>query len=188
MRWYKIPVVGIMWKKMFIGFSCYFDFFRSHKKYYVYMIALLSLFIVCQFQTSPFLIQKKMDLQLIKATESGSHSSSSLMIYQYKPKIIEESYNYSHLAACGKHNRPADNSVRKNELVNSISIVLQSRSLMYCPVPKVATKTLLTVILYMHVRDISEHLDNNWTNIDTARARTEQMIDIPAFIENLRQV
>ncbi|CAF1535401.1 unnamed protein product [Rotaria magnacalcarata] len=58
---------------------------------------------------------------------------------------------------------------------------------MYCPVPKVATKTLLNVMLYMHVRDISEHLDNNWTNVDTARARMEQMINISAFIEDLRQ-
>ncbi|CAM4745084.1 unnamed protein product [Rotaria magnacalcarata] len=58
---------------------------------------------------------------------------------------------------------------------------------MYCPVPKVATKTLLTVMLYMHVRDISEHLDNNWTNVDAARARMEQMINISVFLQDLRQ-
>ncbi len=173
---------------MFVGFTCYFDFFRSHKTYYAYTIALISLFIVFQFCTGSIFITKKIAMQLIeKSTETNSYSSAS-MIYQYRPRILNASYNYSHLAACGTPNHLAHNPVHKNELINMISLVMQSRSLMYCPVPKVATKTLLTVMLYMHVLDISEHLDNNWTNIDAARARTEQMINIPAFIENLRQV
>jgi hypothetical protein len=176
-----------MCRKMFAGFTCYFDLFRLHKKYYASTIALIGLFIIFQFCTSPFLINKKIDSQLIKVTDTGSDSSAS-MIYQYRPRILNESYNYSHLAACGRHNNPAGNSVQKNELVNLISIVLQSRSLMYCPVPKVATKTLLTVMLYMHVLDVSKHLDNNWTNIDANKARTEQMINIPAFIDDLRRV
>ncbi|CAF1270549.1 unnamed protein product, partial [Rotaria sordida] len=58
---------------------------------------------------------------------------------------------------------------------------------MYCPVPKVATKTILTVMLYMHVRDINEHLNTNWTNIDVFRAQMEQMINISGFIQDLRQ-
>jgi hypothetical protein len=59
---------------------------------------------------------------------------------------------------------------------------------MYCAVPKVATKSLLTLMVYMHVRDIIENLNNNWKNIDAARARMEQTIDISTFIEDLRQV
>ena len=161
-----------MCQKMFAGFTCYFDCFRLHKKYYAYTIVLMSLFIVFQFHTDSFLRNKKIKLQLIKATETVSHSSAST-IYPYRPSIPNESYNQSHSAVCGRHHYSADNYVHKNELVNLISLVLQSRSLMYCPVPKVATNTFLTVILYMHVRDIIEHLDHNWTNIDAVKARTE---------------
>ncbi|CAF3930325.1 unnamed protein product [Rotaria sp. Silwood1] len=89
------------------------------------------------------------------------------MVYQSWPKIFNEHCN-----------DPFPVANRKLQ---------QSRSLMYCPVPKVATKTLLTVMLYMHIRDINEHLNNNWRNIDAAKARTEQMINISAFIEELRQ-
>jgi len=59
---------------------------------------------------------------------------------------------------------------------------------MYCSVPKVATKALRTAMHYVHLRDISEHLNNNWTNIDVATARLEQRINISAFIRELRNV
>ncbi|CAF1404853.1 unnamed protein product [Adineta ricciae] len=58
---------------------------------------------------------------------------------------------------------------------------------MYCAVPKVATKTLLTLMLYVHLLDIQRNLRNNWTNIDINRTRTEQTIDISTFIQDLRQ-
>jgi hypothetical protein len=176
-----------MCQKMFVEFTRYFGCIRLHKKYYAYTISVISFFIVFQFYIGPFLINKKLHVQLIKAIETDSHSSTS-MIYQYQPRIFNENSNYPYSAVCGRRNYPAGNSVHKNELVNLVTIVLQSRSLMYCPVPKVATKTILIVMLYMHVHDISKHLDNNWTNIDAARARTEQMINIPAFIEDLRKV
>ncbi|CAF0845197.1 unnamed protein product [Adineta steineri] len=66
-------------------------------------------------------------------------------------------------------------------------MVLKSRSLMYCPVPKVATKTLLTVMLYMHVNDIIDNLEHNWTNIDAGRAQVEKRINIGSYIHELRQ-
>jgi hypothetical protein len=43
-------------------------------------------------------------------------------------------------------------------------------------------------MIYVHLRDISEHLKNNWTNIDAAIARMEQGINISAFIRELRKV
>ncbi|CAF1102422.1 unnamed protein product [Adineta steineri] len=66
-------------------------------------------------------------------------------------------------------------------------MVLKSRSLMYCPVPKVATKTLLTVMLYMHVNDIIDNLEHNWTNTDAGRAQVEKRINIGSYVHELRQ-
>jgi len=59
---------------------------------------------------------------------------------------------------------------------------------MYCAVPKIATKAILTAMIYVHLRDISEHLNNNWTNVDVAIAQTEQRMSISPFINELRKV
>jgi hypothetical protein len=81
-----------------------------------------------------------------------------------------------------------DSYVRIYPTLHWITLVLQSHSLMYCGVPKVATKALLTAMHYVHLRDISEHLINNWTNIDVAKARLQQRINISTFMEELRKV
>jgi hypothetical protein len=78
--------------------------------------------------------------------------------------------------------------VRQYSLLNWVSWVLESHSLMYCAVPKVATKSVLAAIVYTHFRDINDHIHNNWTNIDAARARTEQFINVRVLIEQLRKV
>ncbi len=147
----------------------------------------MSLCIVFQCCTDFFLINKKIDLQLPATAQASSYSSIS-MVYQSRTNLSTENCNYSYVEACRKHYCPAGNSVHKNEFVNLITLVLRTRSLMYCAVPKVATKSLLTLMVYMHVRDIIENLNNNWKNIDAARARMEQTIDISTFIEDLRQV
>ena len=43
--------------------------------------------------------------------------------------------------------------VRYNELMNYLGFVVRSHSLFYCSVPKVATRTLLIFITYLHIRD-----------------------------------
>ena len=89
---------------------------------------------------------------------------------------------------CPSENSHKHPSVYPHQLINMISIVLQSSSLMYCPVPKIATKTLLNIMLYVHVRDLIHHVENNWTNVSTGRARIEKMINMSAFIEDLQFV
>ncbi len=170
-----------------VGLPLCLNFFRLYKKYYIYTIALISLCIVFQYCTDFFLTNKKIDLQLTTTTEASSYSSIS-MVYQSWTNLSTENCNYSYFQACKKHSCPPGNSVHKNEFVNLITLVLRTRSLMYCAVPKVATKTLLTLMVYMHVRDIIENFNNNWRNIDAARAQMERSIDISTFIEDLRQV
>jgi hypothetical protein len=69
-----------------------------------------------------------------------------------------------------------------------MTLLLPSHSLMYCAVPKIATKAILTAMLYVHLCDISEHLNNNWTNVDVTIAQTEQRLNISPFIDELRKV
>lgn len=43
--------------------------------------------------------------------------------------------------------------IRRDHLFDHLSFVLRSHSLFYCSVPKVATRTLLSFITYLHIRD-----------------------------------
>jgi len=90
--------------------------------------------------------------------------------------------------ACDIHNYNGDSLLRQHPALKSITLLLQSHSLMYCAIPKVASKALLTVMIYVHLRDISEHLNKNWTNTDPATARTEQHMNISLLVEELRKV
>jgi hypothetical protein len=78
--------------------------------------------------------------------------------------------------------------MRQHPVLRSNTLLLPSHSLVYCAVPKIATKAILTAMIYVHLRDISEHLNNNWTNVDVAIAQTEQRMSISPFINELRKV
>jgi hypothetical protein len=56
------------------------------------------------------------------------------------------------------------NLIRRNNILNYLGFVLRSHSLFYCSVPKVATRTLLTYITYLHIQD---ELISSFTNNST---------------------
>ncbi|CAF4032755.1 unnamed protein product [Adineta steineri] len=156
-----------------------------YKKYSFSLIIFLSCLTIFQYRTDVFLTNKKVDYELSQAikinlnlsinkTDNSNLSISTIDNSTYFKKCPKDKSFFDHIP------------VRSNELINMISLVLQSQSLMYCPVPKVATKTLLNVILYIHVRDLIKNLNNNWTNIDNAKAKIEKMININKFIGELR--
>lgn len=49
--------------------------------------------------------------------------------------------------------RPPTIISEHRKLIDHLGFVLRSRSLFYCSVPKVATRTLLNYITYLHIRD-----------------------------------
>ncbi|CAF4128577.1 unnamed protein product, partial [Adineta steineri] len=145
------------------------------KKYSFSMIIFLSLLTIFQYHRTDVLhTNKKIDYELSQAIKINSNLSISTI------------HNSTYFKKCPKDKPYRNIPIRSNELINMISFVLQSQSLMYCPVPKVATKTLLNVILYIHVRDLINNLNNNWTNIDNTKAKIERAINISKFIEELR--
>ncbi len=172
---------------MFIAFIYVSGFLRLCKECYAYAVALISLFIIVQSHIGLYVINRKLDLELITATETNSSSLVS-MVDQYRPRTLNASWDYLHSTECDIHKSTGDSLVRQHPVLDLVAWLLESHSLMYCAVPKVATKAVLTAMIYTHLRDISEHLNNNWTNVDTATARKEQLINITAFIEELRKV
>jgi hypothetical protein len=110
------------------------------------------------------------------------------MVYQSRLRELEKCCDCSHQKACDIHNYNGEIFLRQHPLLRSNTLLLPSHSLMYCAVPKIATKAILTAMIYVHLRDISEHLNNNWTNVDVTIARTEQGLNISPFINELRKV
>ena len=176
-----------MCRNIFVSLPRFQAFVRLSKRYYAFTIALISLLFIFGYHPDLIPISTTVDVKLTKTTHTSTLLSTSA-IHPYWPKIYNESCDQSHSVHCTRPNCPSVNLIHKNQLVNLISIVLRTHSLMYCPIPKVATKTVMSAVLYMHVRDINDHLDTNWTNVDAGRARFEQMIDIFGFIEDLRKV
>jgi hypothetical protein len=77
------------------------------------------------------------------------------------------------------------NRMRSHSALSSALFPVPSKSLLYCAVPKVASKTLISLVLYVYVRDVIDHLKNNQT---VNRTGAEQLINIPKLIDQLRKV
>ena len=58
---------------------------------------------------------------------------------------------------CGNSHSPSDPSfariTRSDKMLNYLGFLLRSQSLFYCSVPKVATRTILPFMTYLHARD-----------------------------------
>lgn len=54
---------------------------------------------------------------------------------------------------CQNMAKPSLDTMQNDGLLNYLGFVLRSQSLFYCSVPKVATRTLLTYLTYLHIRD-----------------------------------
>jgi hypothetical protein len=54
--------------------------------------------------------------------------------------------------------------IRRDDTFNYLGFVLRSHSLFYCSVPKVATRTLLLFLTYLHIRDDLMPLFENNSN------------------------
>jgi hypothetical protein len=75
---------------------------------------------------------------------------------------------------CGYNNSPSlqtlQNLIRfdRQQILNHLGFVVQSHSLFYCSVPKVATRTLLTYITYLYIRDeiMNASINSSKNNFD----------------------
>ena len=59
--------------------------------------------------------------------------------------------------SCGNHHDPSRSSlsslIAHSSMLNHLGFVLRPQSFFYCSVPKVATRTVLTFLTYLHIRD-----------------------------------
>ncbi|CAF4603574.1 unnamed protein product, partial [Rotaria socialis] len=85
-------------------------------------------------------------------------------VYQTSSTYVRSIHQSSDIAFTVKdHNTCVDDSklslrllssvIFRSDTINYLGFVLRSHSLFYCSVPKVATRTFLTFITYLHIRD-----------------------------------
>jgi hypothetical protein len=87
-----------------------------------------------------------------------SQISNESLLYEERVEYLKNK--------CYDKNHPSSSTIphisHRSLLKNHLGFHLQSQSLFYCSVPKVATRTLLTYITYLHVRDeLIPSLTNN---------------------------
>jgi hypothetical protein len=90
--------------------------------------------------------------QFVSISESViniSQISNESLLYEERVEYLKNK--------CYDKNHPSSSTIpyisHRSLLKNHLGFHLQSQSLFYCSVPKVATRTLLTYITYLHVRD-----------------------------------
>ncbi|CAF1316148.1 unnamed protein product [Adineta steineri] len=80
-----------------------------------------------------------------KSYQNVTQISNNLIDYEKRIQSLNNQCdNRSHLFT---------NQIHQNKILNHLGFVLRSHSLFYCSVPKVATRTLLTYMTYLHIRD-----------------------------------
>jgi hypothetical protein len=109
-------------------------------------------------------------------------SLSVPMIYEDRSRTLNGKCNHLHTSVFDIKKFTPASLIKIYPWLNAALFPLRSKSLMYCAIPKIASKTLISLMIYVYVRDIIDYLKNNWTNIDVNRTRPEQFINIPKLI------
>ena len=173
---------------MFLGLICYHGSLQKCKQYRGYIIILITCFlIIFQSHEYLFIMNKKPDLLLVKGISIDLRLSMP-MTTEVRSRTLNGNCAHSHTAVYDITKHTPVSLIRAHPSLDAALLPLQSNSLIYCAVPKIASKTLVSLMIYTYVRDIIDYPRNKLTNIDRHRTRAEQRINVPKLIEQLRKV
>ncbi|CAF4415625.1 unnamed protein product, partial [Rotaria sp. Silwood2] len=104
------------------------------------------------------------------------------LVYEQRAKLLADKCNSEDV-----HHSPLQDLIHPNSILDHFGFVLRSHSLFYCSVPKVATRTFLALITYLHINDDLTALRvSNFTN---EQHNTRLMKDSALFnADHLRQI
>jgi hypothetical protein len=164
----------------------YSRFLLSRKKHLVYAVGLMIFVLLFQSCTNIF-TNYMSSFESITTKQIRSDLSLSI-IYQERLRALTDRCTHSRLAFDHNRNHTLFDFIRQDNPFNNFAFVLRSQSLVYCAVPKVATKTLLTIMFYAHLHEISNYLLNHSTQIDFTNVSTKRLVNMTALIEALQKV
>ena len=172
---------------MFLHIICHYGILQKCKHYCEYVIILLCFLFIIQFHKYFSITNKKPDVLTEKGMENHS-SLSTPMIYQDRLRTLSGKCNHSPTTVNDIIKYAPASLIHIYPWLSSAIFPVEHQSLMYCAVPKVASKTLISVMIYVHVRDVIDYLNDNRTNADVDRTRAEKRINVPKLIEQLQKV
>ncbi|CAF1059661.1 unnamed protein product [Adineta ricciae] len=108
-------------------------------------------------------------------------------IHKNRSQFLNNECIHSKRSISGKKKHTFASLVQEFPWLRGSILSLQSHSLAYCAIPKIASKSFLTLMIYVYIRDAIDHVDTNWTNIVVNKARAEQLINIQKLHEGLRK-
>ena len=172
---------------MFLEFIRYHGSLEHCKKYYAYVVILISFLIIFEFHGYFFIIHKKSDSQPVIKMENDSNVAVSV-IYDGRSKILSSNCGRSGPSVVDITSYAPMNLINSYPWLAAALYPVESQSVMYCAVPKIASKTLVSLMMYVYIRDIIEHLSNNSTNTTINRHWVQQHINIPVLAAQLEKV
>ena len=160
---------------------------QKYKQCFVCMAVLLYFLVIFKSYEYVIITSQKADL-LREAKEKNDLSLLIPMIYEDRSKTLIDKCNSSHILSGNIRNNVSASLINAYPWLKNALFPLLSKSLMYCAIPKIASKTLISLIIYTYVRDIIDYLNGDSTNINVNKTRIEQFIDISVLTEQLRKV
>ena len=162
--------------------------FRKCKTHFKYAIVLMGLTIA--FQCYAYLVDRSGAFYLprsIRYMETHSHPLAS-SILEERSRVLTNGCDHTYSSIGDIHNHGTLKQLRANQGINLVAFLLRSRSLMYCAVPKMATKTVLSYMIYVYFLELSGYLNGSQTDTHTDRARRLQIAGITNLAKELRKV
>ena len=166
---------------------CYRGAVQKCKQCCAFVIIGISFLIITQADEYFSVMNAKADLTLMAGEKIYSSLSVSI-IHGNRSKILIDKCNYSQAFVPNIRKSTPASLIKTYPWLNAALFSLRSKSLMYCAIPKIASKTLISVMVYVYVRDIIDYFNESGTNIDVNRTQPEQLINIPKLIEQLQKV
>lgn len=164
---------------MLIDFHCFgFNIYKS-MRYCIYMIISISFLTILRCDQYLSVSNKKSDLLLIIEMRSDVNLTKNL-VSDDRSKILTDQCNRSNLfSSIDIKQSTGIGLIHSYPWLNAAIFPLQSKSLMYCSIPKIASKTLISLIVYVYIDDLIKHLN---------QSEIEKHIDMAILIQQLEKV
>ena len=146
-----------------------------------------------EFYRISFIVQPTIIPSLIDINETLSDSLPTVSLYhEDRNRFVRNRCSDTKELSRQSHSKIN----HRDSLINYLGFFLRSHSLFYCSVPKVATRTLLILITYLHIRDdliplLQNQSISNTLNLDLKAINRSNIFDAAYFnrlILNLTKV
>lgn len=152
-------------------------------KYCAYVVILISFLTIFTSNQYIFTLKKKVDIFLVIEIKDD-YKFSLPMVYEDRSKVLTDQCNHSQVSLPDVEQYAPTELIKTYPWLNSALFPVQSKSLMYCAIPKVASKTLISLIMYVYIRDIINYVNNNRINT----TRIQELVNIPMLVTQLQKV